>query len=509
MEEIKLVQLKEAQHNARRTFDEAKLKELAASIKEKGVLQAIIVRPSNGKYEIVCGSRRFRAAVIAGLSSIPVIIKDYDDKQALECQVIENLQREDIHPLEEAEGYEVLMKKHGHKSADDIAAKIGKSKAYVYERLKLCELIPENRKLFYEGKFSPSTALLVARVPAHLQKEAGSKVAHGKYRGDEPMSFRIAKEYIHKHFMLQLKEAQFDTKEKGLAGKSSCIECNKRTGTQKELFKDVSSADVCTDPGCFEAKKNAHTQRAIAKFKEQGKEVVSQDEAKKLFKYENDESPDNKFINIDKEHYYRGQYLKLRPIVKSCKDIKTTFAVQPFSGKIIEMINNTDLPKIFKKAGIKDRDSSGSSGANAAVERRKERVRKATVGKICAAIVEKVNADNKLSFLRLFAEAVLNEACFDAQRMFIQRRNPAIKGDAIRIEVKKIFLALKDEELFGFCFEILILNHAWSTWGSQYGPITPKVCKHYKIDTAKLRAQVEAEFKAKKQKKPVKKELTK
>ena len=169
--------------------------------------------------------------------------------------------------------------------------------------------------------------------------------------------------------------------------------------------------------------------------------------------------------------------------------------------KIIEMINNADLPKILKKAGIKDGDSSGASGANAAAERRKERVRKATVGKICAAIVEKVNADNKLSFLRLFAEAVLHEACFDAQRMFIQRRDPAIKGDAIRTEVKKIFLALKDGELLGFCFEILILNHAWSTWGSQYGPVTPRICKHYGIDTAKLKSKVEAEFKAKKQKK--------
>lgn len=158
--DMKLTELKEAEHNERRTFDEAKLKELAASIKEKGVLEPILVRPSDGKHEIVCGARRFRAAAMVGLLEIPVVVKSLNDKQALECQVIENLQREDVHPLEEAEGYEQLMKKHGYKSADDIAAKIGKSKTYVYGRLKLCELIPENRKLFYEGRLSPSVALL-------------------------------------------------------------------------------------------------------------------------------------------------------------------------------------------------------------------------------------------------------------------------------------------------------------------------------------------------------------
>jgi ParB/RepB/Spo0J family partition protein len=357
MEEIKLAMLKESKHNARRTFDEAKLKELAASIKEKGTIEPIIARPSDGKYEIVCGTRRFRAAALAGLVSIPAIVKDLNDRRALEYQVIENLQREDVHPLEEAEGYEALMEKHGYKSADDIAAKVGKSKAYIYGRLKLCELIPENRKFFYEGRLSPSSALLVARVPAHLQKEAGSKVAHGKYRGGEPMSYREAKEYIHEHFMLQLKEAQFDTKEKGLAGKDSCAECLKRTGNQKELFPDIFSADICTDPGCFEAKRNAHTQRMIARLKEKGKEVVSNDEAKKLFKYESDESPESKYRNIDDKSFCGNKYIPLRQLLKADKDVKTVFAVQPFSGKVIEMVNNSDLPRILRSAGIKTEGS--------------------------------------------------------------------------------------------------------------------------------------------------------
>ncbi len=135
---VELKDIKPSQHNARKTFDEAKIKELSASIKEKGVIEPIIIRPANGKYEVVCGERRFRASQMAGITTIPAVIKELDDKQAIEYQIIENLHREDVHPLEEAEGYELLMKKHGYKTVEDIAVKVGKSKGYVYGRLKLC-----------------------------------------------------------------------------------------------------------------------------------------------------------------------------------------------------------------------------------------------------------------------------------------------------------------------------------------------------------------------------------
>ena len=91
--------IKTSEHNARKTFDEGKLKELAESIKEKGVLNPILVRPVDGKYEIVCGDRRFRASKLAGKEDIPAIIRTLTDQQALECAVIENLQREDVHPF--------------------------------------------------------------------------------------------------------------------------------------------------------------------------------------------------------------------------------------------------------------------------------------------------------------------------------------------------------------------------------------------------------------------------
>ena len=372
--------------NPRKHFDERKMQDLVASVKEKGVIVPILVRPVNGRYEVVYGERRFKAAQTVGLMEIPVTCQALDDKQVLEFQMIENLQREDIHPLEEAEGYESLMKKHGYKTADDIAVKVGKSRTYIYGRLKLLELILENRKLFYNDKFSPSVALLVSRIPKDLQKEAGKNIALGGIesyaRSGEPMSYRKAQKYITEDFMLQLKGAPFDTKDKTLGGKAGpCTICLKRTGNQKELFPDIQSADVCTDPTCFKMKKNAFMQRILEKLKASGKVILPLDESKKLFRYEHDETPDNKYLNIKERSYYGNKYMALQQVLKATKDVNIIYAIQPFSGKLIEMIDKAELPKVLKAAGIKVADeSTGRSGKDLAKTKTHNRIREAKRG---------------------------------------------------------------------------------------------------------------------------------
>src|SRR5690606_14398087 len=120
-------------------------------------------------YEIIAGERRYRASKLAGRTTIPAIVREISDLEVLELQIIENLQREDLHPLEEAESYEALLEQHKADpdySVDLIAAKLGKSRAYIYARLKLCALRPAARKAFYAGTLTASTALLLARIPA-------------------------------------------------------------------------------------------------------------------------------------------------------------------------------------------------------------------------------------------------------------------------------------------------------------------------------------------------------
>ena len=150
---IPLSQLEPPPQNPRRKIDRAKLKELTESIKERGVLQPILVRekhPANGKqaqYQIVAGERRYRAAAAAGLQEIPAQIKDLDETAALSAQLIENLQREDIHPLDEAAGF-LRLQTETSLSLREMAAQVAKEARYVARRLALTNLIAEAQQDF-------------------------------------------------------------------------------------------------------------------------------------------------------------------------------------------------------------------------------------------------------------------------------------------------------------------------------------------------------------------------
>jgi ParB/RepB/Spo0J family partition protein len=157
----------------RSRFDTKLIDELAESIKGVGVLQPILVRPParRRRYEIVAGERRWLGAKKAGLKEIPATVRELTDEQVLEVQLIENLQREGLHELEEAEGYEELMKLKKI-SADAVADMVGRSRSYVFKRTKLLALCPEARKAFYAGEIDASKALLIAgsRAPRHRRR---------------------------------------------------------------------------------------------------------------------------------------------------------------------------------------------------------------------------------------------------------------------------------------------------------------------------------------------------
>jgi ParB family transcriptional regulator, chromosome partitioning protein len=146
--------------NPRRNFGEASLDELAASIKEKGIIQPLLARPVPGApdaYEIVAGERRWRAAQRAGLHEVPIISIDADDRQALELAIIENVQRADLDPLEEAAGYERLGDEFLYTQAD-LAKVIGKSRSHVSNCLRLLKLPERTKSLLREGKISAGHA---------------------------------------------------------------------------------------------------------------------------------------------------------------------------------------------------------------------------------------------------------------------------------------------------------------------------------------------------------------
>lgn len=160
---IAITELREASYNPRRSFDGEALRELVESVREKGVLTPLLVRPIDGKaYEIVGGARRYRAAQQAGLKDVPCQVRALDDDEALEVAVIDNLQRADVSPLEEGRGYQELLKR-GYK-VEDLAKKIGKSVRYIYARLELGKLSTPVMKALDEGKITASHAQEIATL---------------------------------------------------------------------------------------------------------------------------------------------------------------------------------------------------------------------------------------------------------------------------------------------------------------------------------------------------------
>jgi ParB family chromosome partitioning protein len=164
--------------NPRRDFDTDQLDELTSSIREKGVMQPLLVRPADGpdQFEIIAGERRWRAAQRAGLHDVPVIVREVDDKEALELAIIENVQRVDLNPLEEAQGYEQLIEQFSY-TQQDLAQVIGKSRSHVANTLRLLKLPREVRDMVSNGQLTAGHArtLITAADPLGVAREIVEK----------------------------------------------------------------------------------------------------------------------------------------------------------------------------------------------------------------------------------------------------------------------------------------------------------------------------------------------
>ncbi len=175
--ELAVDHLQPGKYQPRTRMDQDALKELAESIKTQGVIQPILVRPvADGKYEIIAGERRWRAARMAGLQAVPVVIRNIPDNQALAVALIENIQREDLNPLEEAQGIQRLINEFGltHQSA---AEALGRSRTAVTNLLRLLELAPPVRELLAEGKLDMGHARALLVLPALRQVELANEIA--------------------------------------------------------------------------------------------------------------------------------------------------------------------------------------------------------------------------------------------------------------------------------------------------------------------------------------------
>jgi ParB/RepB/Spo0J family partition protein len=298
--------------NPRKTFDLVKLNELAKSIAEKGVLEPILLRPLGDHFEIIAGERRYRAAKLAGVASIPATIRDYSDRDVVEIQIIENDQREDVHELEQAEGYATLIRM-GVADAETLAERIGRTPKYVYARLALNGLTPEWKADLTAGKITFAVATLLARLPHSRQEQVRPTPDkwgnhHSPifdYNGNCRSITTVKRDLQNALINLSSARWKLDDAEL-LPSAGSCKACPKRTGSKPDLFaelvdgakededddereyyddedddpkpkskakakKPAAAPDFCTDSVCFAAKGTALVQLNVRKLAEKTK----------------------------------------------------------------------------------------------------------------------------------------------------------------------------------------------------------------------------------------------
>ncbi|EJF74602.1 ParB/RepB/Spo0J family partition protein [Bartonella alsatica] len=237
-------------HNPRRHFTDSELDNLAQSIRQHGVVQPVIVRSSPNhpqRFELIAGERRWRAAQRANLKQLPVIIRDVDDKTALELAIIENVQRADLNPIEEAMGYEVLLNEHGYTQAD-LAQVIGKSRSHVANTLRLLKLPSKVQQFLTDGQLSAGHARCLITVE-NPQDFAEKIIREGlSVRQTEILAYEQANPRVKKRTSLE-KDAETKSLEKLLAdviGMKVIIRHGKKGGDLKIHYSSLEQLDeIC------------------------------------------------------------------------------------------------------------------------------------------------------------------------------------------------------------------------------------------------------------------------
>lgn len=271
---IALVEIEPDPNNVRQKMDKAKLKELTDSIQEKGVVQPILIRPHQAegnspvRYRIIAGERRYRASLAAGCTEIPAILWEVEEGKELDLQLIENLQREDVHPLDEALGFQRL-KEGLQLDVKALAQRLGKDARYIARRLALTELIPEAKQDFRQEKITLGHALEICRLAPEIQTEALVACFETEVVWEEEQKRNISipdkerpvrhvrylQEWIVKNVQLSLTDAPFQLEDPALHPDGlTCLDCPNRSGYNKTLFADIKDKDTCLNPPCYQNK---------------------------------------------------------------------------------------------------------------------------------------------------------------------------------------------------------------------------------------------------------------
>jgi len=274
IQKIPLKNIYESGMNPRGIITPDSVEELAKDISVHGLIYPLLVRLNKAKkkYELVAGHRRYKAIIQLNWKDVDCIIRTLTDEEAFELAVIENLQREDVHPLNEAMAFKTLM---GKMTIESLAKKISKSESYIARRLKLNDLTKEAKEDFYEGDLELAHCVELCRLTEDQQKKCLIKNVRGIWDGNKKITHyeppTVFRAFISREIMKSLNKVPFDKADKTLLPKAgACVSCPKRTGANANLFNDIQKEDNCLDGACYKLKLTYYVKRQIQQLLDDG-----------------------------------------------------------------------------------------------------------------------------------------------------------------------------------------------------------------------------------------------
>jgi ParB family chromosome partitioning protein len=499
--DLPLAMLTESTTNPRRIFEENALKELAETIRSQGVLSPLLVRPTSERsFEIVFGARRYRAAQLAEVATVPVRIKNLTDAEVLEAQLIENLQRRDVHPMEEANGFRALLSLEEPKySIEQIAAKTGKSPMYVAARLRLTELSQTAVDAFYREEIGVGHALLLAKLQPAQQEQALAACFKEDWSAGGQKAKRILLPVRSLHFWIEtnilliLKLAPFDKRDAQLVpAAGSCVDCPKRTGHNKLLFLDMGKQDACTDPLCYQVKVDAHVAKTLAAKPK----LVQISTAYGQQKEGSATLPRNKYVEVRPDKPTSKEEAT-RPEFKTCKFTTEAIVSEGIDkGELRKVCTEPTCPVHHPKPRSQKVADDSKAKAQEERQRREAAIANTTGIRTLAAIAEAVPVRLMKRDLLFVAERLAS--LLDENRLSIVARRYGIKKAKDTDSLGKLFAAYlrrAEESVLGSVLvETTILYMS-----TRHNPaqVLNEAAAVYKVDTDAIALKVKQEFAAK------------
>lgn len=498
--------------------------DLLESVREHGIQQPIKLRPKDGRFEIVYGERRYRAAKSVGLKEIPATVEELSDEEAHELRIVENACREDPHPLEEAEAYEALLAMKDGKgrrlhTADSLAKLVGRSPGYIYTRLKLTALGPGMREAFWKGQLTATTALLVARaVPPALQDEALAALREELDDLDEgaPFPAEDVADLVERRYLTRLDRAPFSTEDSKLvADAGACTKCPKRSGNQPRLFSDETAADTCTDILCFRKKLAAHQERLASKVRASGGAVLTEQQSNTVFQGGRQLPWNSSYVDLDAACFEDPERRTWRKLLGDLCPAQTL--ASDAGGVPHALVTKVAALKALSDAGVdfaRQREATGDEGGTGpapspvgaqarsmgqgtdpAATKAVAELRRATTTNLLAAVVTAAQARpaEDSTFVRHVLEGMIHGGYHDAVAEAVKRRGlERDKGLAPETVLKAHAERLDDPGLRALVLELAVGRGAYFAWSSKHSERLAAAAAAYGVDVAAVeRATVE------------------